>query len=196
MKLVFATHNPNKLREVQELLGEQIELLSLNDLSLFDEIPETAATLEGNALLKAQYVLKKKGYDVFADDTGLEVTALNGDPGVYSARYAGPQKDASDNMNKLLSQLEGVSDRSARFRTVIALLSGGEEHVFEGIVEGEIAMKKSGAEGFGYDPIFLPKGSNRTFAEMNSSEKNQISHRGRAVEKLVVFLRKYRVSKV
>lgn len=189
MKLVFATHNPDKLREVQELLGEQIELLSLNDLSLFEEIPETSATLEGNALLKAQYVQKKKGCDVFADDTGLEVAALNGEPGVFSARYAGPQKDATDNMDKLLRELQEVSDRSARFRTVIALLIGGEEHLFEGVVEGRITLKKSGAEGFGYDPIFLPNDSNRTFAEMGSHEKNRISHRGRAIEKLVRFLR-------
>lgn len=189
MKFVFATHNPHKLKEVQDLLGEEFELLSLNDIGLFDEIPETAETLEGNALLKAQYVQKKCRMDVFADDTGLEVAALNGAPGVYSARYAGPQKMADDNVNKLLSELQEEPNRKARFRTVIALLLDGKELFFEGIAEGEITMERCGAEGFGYDPIFRPSGYNKTFAEMSSTDKNRISHRGRAIEKLVNFLR-------
>ena len=188
--LIFATHNPNKLKEVQEMLGKGFSLRSLADIQLFDEIPETAPTLEGNALLKAKFVKARTGYDVFADDTGLEVEALGGEPGVYSARYAGPGKEAAANMEKLLLELSGKTDRSARFRTVISLLIGDEQYQFEGVVEGEITAHKSGSSGFGYDPVFLPKGSDRTFAEMTSGEKNAISHRGKAMEKLVTFLQK------
>ena len=190
MDLIFATHNPNKLKEVQEMLGSDFRVKSLDDIRLFDEIPETATTLEGNALLKAAYVKEHAGFDVFADDTGLEVEALGGKPGVFSARYAGPGKKAAANMEKLLTELAGRENRSARFRTVIALLIGDQQYQFEGVVEGEISEQKSGSEGFGYDPIFIPKGFTCTFAEMTSAEKNAISHRGRAIENLVMFLHK------
>ena len=187
-KLVFATHNENKLKEVRQMLGDKFELLSLTDIGCHDEIEETAETLEGNALIKARYVKDKFGYDVFADDTGLEVDALNGAPGVYSARYAGDGKNSEDNMSKLLKELSGKEDRSARFRTTVSLILGDEEHIFEGIVNGAITTERSGSEGFGYDPVFRPEGFAVTFAEMPGAEKNNISHRGRAVRKLVSFL--------
>lgn len=188
MKLVFATHNKNKFNEVRILLPEYIELLSLTDLGCYEDIPETAETLAGNAKIKADFVTKKFGLPCFADDTGLLVDALNGAPGVYSARYAGEQKDASDNMAKLLSELEGVTNRSARFQTSIALNLKMESVFFEGVVEGKITTHKSGEKGFGYDPIFQPEGHQKTFGELPLEVKNRISHRGRAIQKLVVYL--------
>lgn len=188
MKLVFATNNPNKLKEIQHKLGNDIELLGLKDIGCDEDIPETEPTLEGNALLKAMYVYEKFGYDCFADDTGLEIDALNGEPGVYSARYAGEAKDAQANMDKVLAKLNGETDRSARFRTVIAVVIGGKQTVMDGEVKGTILTKKRGTDGFGYDPIFQPEGYEISFAEMDLTEKNKISHRARAVEKLVVFL--------
>ena len=188
MNLVFATHNKNKLSEVQQLMPPAIKLLSLVDIGCNEEIPETARTLQGNALIKSRYVKSKYGYDCFADDTGLEVDYLDGAPGVYSARYAGPGKNAQDNMNKLLTELQGAADRSARFRTVISLILDGEEHLFEGVCEGVITKVPAGEKGFGYDPVFCPKGFNKTFAEMDMSEKGRISHRGRALKKLQDFL--------
>jgi XTP/dITP diphosphohydrolase len=165
-------------------------VLGLKDIECYEDIPETAHTLEGNAIQKADYVTEKFGLDCFADDTGLEVEALNGAPGVISARYAGSQKDAGDNIRKLLSELDGASNRKARFRTVIALNANGSQHLFEGIVEGEITPELRGGSGFGYDPVFMPEGRMKTFAEMGMPEKNSISHRARAVEKLVQFLNK------
>ena len=191
MKLVFATHNENKFKEVEVLLPEYIELLSLSDLNSDKDIPETAETLEGNAKIKADYVTKTYGLPCFSDDTGLLVDALYGAPGVYSARYAGMQKNASDNMNKLLSNLEGVKNRSARFQTSIALNLNQETIFFEGVVEGKITTAKSGEKGFGYDPIFQPEGYQKTFAELSLEIKNQISHRGKAIQKLVSYLRRY-----
>lgn len=188
-KLVFATNNRNKLIEVQAMLPDY-ELLCLEDIGCTEEIPETADTLEGNALLKATYVKDRFGFDCFADDTGLEVTSLNNEPGVYSARYAGEEKDSNANMDKLLTNLSSESDRSARFRTVIALISNGKTHYFEGIVNGEILHSKQGNDGFGYDPIFQPEGFNVSFAEMTLQEKNKISHRARAVNALINYLNK------
>lgn len=188
MKLVFATHNENKFKEVKVLLPQHIELLSLTDLDCHEDIPETATTLEGNAKIKADYVTKKFGLSCFADDTGLLVDALNGAPGVYSARYAGPQKDASDNMNKLLSELKGIENRSACFQTSIALNLNKETVFFEGIIEGEITQHKKGEKGFGYDPIFQPENYEKTFGELSLEIKNKISHRGRAIQKLVAYL--------
>jgi len=188
MKLVFATNNVHKLHEVSALLPNKI--LSLNDINCHDDIPETADTLEGNALLKARYVYEKFGFDCFADDTGLEVESLDNAPGVYSARYAGEQKNAEDNMNKLLSELQDKNSRKARFRTVIALILDGKEYVFEGEVKGTIEKEKRGREGFGYDPIFTPNGYDKTFAELSIETKNTISHRGLAVAKLIDFLSK------
>ena len=190
MKLVFATHNPNKLKEVQLLLPETITLLSLNDINCRDEIPETADTLEENAWQKVNFIVQKYGYDCFADDTGLLVESLNGAPGVYSARYAGDQKDAGDNMDKLLRELKGKANRTAQFVTVIALHIKKEKQTFKGVVEGEIIHEKRGEGGFGYDPIFLPKGYNQTFAELPLQIKNEISHRGKAVQKLIDYLNK------
>lgn len=187
-KIVFATNNAHKLSEVREVLKGQYEIVSLMDLGCTDDIPETANTLEGNALLKAQYINKKFGIDCFADDTGLEVAALNGEPGVYSARYAGADNNAAANMRKLLAQLDNVVDRSACFRTVIALIQDGEIHYFEGRVDGNIAHTPEGNEGFGYDPVFVPQGFSKSFACLGSVEKNKISHRARAVNKLVEFL--------
>lgn len=189
MKLVFATHNENKFKEVKVLLPQHIELLSLTDLDCHEDIPETATTLEGNAKIKADYVTKKFGLSCFADDTGLLVNALNGAPGVYSARYAGAQKDASDNMNKLLSELKGIENRSARFQTSIALNLNKETVFFEGIIEGEITLHKNGEKGFGYDPIFQPENYEKTFGELSLEIKNKISHRGRAIQKLVAYLK-------
>lgn len=188
MKLVFATHNENKFKEVKVLLPQHIELLSLTDLDCHEDIPETATTLEGNAKIKADYVTKKFGLPCFADDTGLLVDALNGAPGLYSARYAGEQKDASDNMNKLLSELKGIENRSARFQTSIALNLNKETVFFKGIIEGKITLHKNGEKGFGYDPIFQPENYEKTFGELSLEIKNKISHRGRAVQKLVAYL--------
>lgn len=191
MKLVFATNNQNKLRELQQLLGKKIELLSLADINCEEEIPEEYDTLEDNAKQKAEYIYKKYNVNCFADDTGLEISALNGEPGVYSARYAGESKDAKANMKKVLQKLEGVKNRSARFRTVISLYLNDKEYQFEGIVNGDILESERGKDGFGYDPIFEPLGYSISFAEMEMSEKNKISHRGLAVQKLVEFLLRY-----
>lgn len=187
-KLVFATNNKNKLKEVQALIPKQIELLSLKDIDCFEDIPETQETIEGNAIQKAQYIKKHYGYDCFADDTGLEVSALNGAPGVYSARYSGEKRDSNDNMNKLLKELKNKSDRSAQFKTVIALHLNGRLETFTGICKGEITTEKHGEKGFGYDPIFKPKEYNITFAEMDLATKNSIGHRGKAISKLITFL--------
>ena len=189
MKIVFASNNKNKIIEIKHQLPADIELLSLEDIGCHEDIPETADTIEGNAILKADYVTRKYGYDCFADDTGLEVNALNGAPGVYSARYAGEQKNAGDNMHRLLLELGTNPDRSARFKTVIALNLNGQQHLFTGLVEGNITYEKAGDEGFGYDPIFKPENLDVTFAQMSLDEKAQMSHRGRAVAQLVAFLK-------
>ena len=191
MKLVFATNNLNKLKEVQAMLPKTIELLSLKDINCNEEVDETETTLEGNAKLKAEYITKNYGYNCFADDTGLEVGALNGQPGVYSARYAGEAKNAEKNMQKLLLALKNKIDRNAQFRTAICLNLDGKQFLFEGVCRGEIIKEKQGQEGFGYDPIFKPTHSKDTFATMSSVEKNKISHRGIAVQKLVAFLKNY-----
>ena len=190
--LVFATHNLHKLREVRDMLPhDSIRLVGLTDLGHMESLPETSTTIEGNALQKARYVKEHYGYDCFADDTGLEVTALGGRPGVHTARYAYPDRhDAEANTALLLEELKNKSDRSARFRTVIALIEKGEEHLFEGIVEGTIAPEKRGTQGFGYDPVFSPEQTGKTFAELGTEVKNHISHRARAVAKLVDFLNK------
>lgn len=188
MKLVFASNNNNKLVEIRQQLPESIEILSLADIGCTEDIPETAQTIEGNAILKADYVTSKYGLNCFADDTGLEVDALNGAPGVYSARYAGPQKDANDNMDLLLKNIDGKENRSARFKTVIALNLDGEQYLFTGIVEGKIITEKRGILGFGYDPVFVPNGLTTTFAEISLAEKARLSHRGRAVAQLIDFL--------
>lgn len=190
MKLVFASNNKNKIQEIKHQLPADFELLSLEDIGCFEDIPETADTIEGNAILKADYVTKNYGYNCFADDTGLEVDALNGEPGVFSARYAGEQKDANDNMNKLLSQLNGMTNRQAHFKTVIALNLNGQQHLFTGIVNGEITTERAGEQGFGYDPVFKPVGLNFTFAQISLDEKAKLSHRGRAVQQLIDFLKK------
>ena len=188
-KLVFATNNAHKLEEVAAILGDQVELLSLNDIGCQTDIPETAETLEGNALLKSSYIYKNYHLDCFADDTGLEVEALNGAPGVYSARYAGGEgHDAQANMLKLLHELEGKENRKAQFRTAISLILDGKEYLFEGVIKGEIIKEKRGNSGFGYDPTFKPEGYDRTFAELGNDIKNQISHRALAVQKLCEFL--------
>jgi len=188
MKLVFASNNLNKIKEIQSILNGSIQLLSLEEIGCYEEIPETADTIEGNAILKADYVTEKYGYDCFADDTGLEVASLNGEPGVYSARYAGEQKNADDNMNKLLDALKDQSDRSAQFKTVIALNLNGEQHLFTGLAKGEIVFNKAGNYGFGYDPIFQPESYKETFAELPSEIKNKISHRAKATQQLIDFL--------
>lgn len=188
MKLVFSTGNLNKANEIKSMLPEDTELLTLKDLDLEDDIPETAPTLEGNAKLKAKYVVEHYNIDCFADDTGLEVYCLNNEPGVLSARYAGEQKSSEDNIKLLLSRLIEKNDRRARFRTVIALHLDGNLHTFEGIVEGKIIHEKRGEKGFGYDPIFVPDGYDITFAEMNLNEKNMISHRAKAFAKMIEFL--------
>lgn len=193
MKIVFATNNSHKLSEVSAILGAEVQILSLADIGCHEDIPETADTLEGNALQKARFVHERYGMGVFADDTGLEVAALGGRPGVHTARYAFPDRnDTEANTDKILGELEGVADRSARFRTVIALILGGREYLFEGVVEGEIATARRGTEGFGYDPVFVPEETGKTFAELGVEVKNQFSHRSRAVRKLVEFLKKYR----
>lgn len=188
MKLIFASNNKNKIAEIKQLLPTNIELLSLDEIGCSEDIPETAETIEGNAILKANYVTQKYGLPCFADDTGLEVDALNGEPGVYSARYAGEQKNADDNMNKLIDNLEGNLNRNAQFKTVIALNINNEQHLFEGIIKGEIITKKRGDKGFGYDPIFVPEGFTTTFAEMEMIDKAKLSHRGLATRKLITFL--------
>lgn len=188
MKLVFATNNLNKLKEVQEMLPSSIELLSLKDINCNEEVDETENTLQGNAKLKADYITKNYGYNCFADDTGLEVEALDGKPGVYSARFAGEPRNAERNMQKLLDELKNKSNRNAQFRTAICLNLDGKQFLFEGICTGEILQSKQGDKGFGYDPIFKPEGYQQSFAEMSSDEKNKISHRGIAIEKLVEFL--------
>lgn len=187
-KIVFATNNKHKLEEIRAILGTSYQIVSLTEIGCVEDIPETAGTLEGNALLKAQYIKAHYGYDCFADDTGLEVKALNNAPGVYSARYAGESKDSKANMRKVLRELESQSDRSARFRTVIALIIGEKEYLFEGIAKGKLMEEAQGNAGFGYDPIFVPEGYTETFAEMGANIKNTISHRAKAVEKLKAFL--------
>lgn len=189
MKLVFATHNPGKLQEVRELLAPDYEVIGLSELGDHEDIEETALTLEGNAWIKARTVWQKHGLSCFSDDTGLEIEALDGAPGVFSARFAGPDKDPQANMDKVLDELKGQRNRKARFRTAVALVLNGEEFLFEGTVNGEITTVQSGAKGFGYDPIFSPNGYNTTFAEMDATTKNAISHRGLAIKKLVVFLK-------
>ncbi len=189
MKLIFASHNENKVAEIQNMLGEGFHLISLKELCFYDEIPETAATLEGNSIIKAETVFERFQMPCFADDTGLEVDVLGGEPGVYSARYGGEDKNADKNMDLLLKNLQGNSNRNARFRTVITYRIQDETHQFEGAVEGSIINEKIGVCGFGYDPIFIPKGSKKTFAQMSTEEKNTFSHRARAFEKLRIFLR-------
>ncbi|NNL15541.1 MAG: non-canonical purine NTP diphosphatase [Flavobacteriaceae bacterium] len=188
MQLVFATNNQNKIKEVQALIPSHIKLLSLKDIGCFEEVPEIQFTIKCNAIQKAEYIKEHYGIDCFADDTGLEVEALDGEPGVFSARYAGEQRDASDNMNKLLNELQDKPNRNAQFKTVIALHLNDTLHTFKGICKGEITTAKKGDSGFGYDPIFKPKGYNLTFAEMELSLKNKIGHRGKAVAKLINFL--------
>ncbi|MCB0469980.1 MAG: non-canonical purine NTP diphosphatase [Flavobacteriaceae bacterium] len=190
MQLVFATNNRNKLKEVQALVLEPIQLLSLEDIDCLEDIPETQPTIEGNAIQKIEYLKKHYNIDGFADDTGLEVKALHGEPGVFSARYAGDQRNAQDNMDKLLKNLEGKTNRSAQFKTVIALTLKGQLHTFTGICKGTILTEKRGDQGFGYDPIFQPEGYEQTFAEMDLALKNQIGHRGKAIKQLVQFLNK------
>lgn len=190
-KFVFSTNNAHKLEEVRDILGEKMEVLSLKEIGCHDDIPETADTLEGNALQKARYIYERYHADCFADDTGLEVEALHGAPGVYSARYAGGNgHDSEANMRKLLADMEGMENRKARFRTVFALIVNGKEHLFEGIVKGTILKTRRGTSGFGYDPIFVPEGHTETFAEMGNALKNQISHRAVATRKLCHFLLK------
>jgi XTP/dITP diphosphohydrolase len=188
MQLVFASNNKNKIREIQNMLTESIKILSLGDIGCNEEIPETADTIEGNAILKANYVTSNYGYDCFADDTGLEVEALNNEPGVYSARYAGEQKSDDDNMAKLLENLSSKTNRKAQFKTVIALNINNKQHLFTGIAKGEITLEKIGNQGFGYDPIFKPEGLTQTFAQLSMEEKASISHRGKATKLLLEFL--------
>ena len=187
-KLIFATNNLHKLEEIRDLLSDKYDIISLDKIGIKEDIPETADSLEGNALQKARFVYERTGSDCFADDTGLEVDALDGAPGVYSARYAGEKATFDDNMDKLLSSLENKDNRKAKFRTVIALIMDGNEYLFEGKVDGIILRSKKGTDGFGYDPIFLPEGFEQSFAEMEASHKNAISHRGRSVVKLAHFL--------
>ncbi len=188
MKLVLASNNKNKIAEIQQQVGAQFEIVSLEDIGCFVDIPETAETIEGNAILKANYVTENFGLPCFADDTGLEIESLNNEPGVYSARYAGEQKNAEDNMNLVLHKLATETNRNAQFKTIIALNINDQQHLFEGIVKGEITNEKSGNQGFGYDPIFQPQGLSITFAEMSLEQKSKISHRGIAVQKLIKFL--------
>lgn len=190
MQLVFASNNKNKIYELQSMLPESITILSLESIGCFEDIPETADTIEGNAIQKANYVTQKYGFDCFADDTGLEVVALNGEPGVFSASYAGEQRNADDNMNKLLVNLSDKNNRAAQFKTVIALNLRGEQHLFTGIAKGAITLEKIGNQGFGYDPIFQPEGYIETFAQLALDIKNKISHRGKATQQLITFLQK------
>lgn len=187
-KIVFATNNKHKLNEIRKITAGKIEILSLSDIECNEEIEETGTTLEENALIKAHYVKSKYGYDCFADDTGLEVECLNGEPGVYSSRYAGPDCNPDDNMNKLLNEMQGSGNRNAQFRTVIAAILNGSEHLFEGVVKGKITENKRGSNGFGYDPVFIPNGYNHTFGELSNEIKNGISHRAVAMEKFTAFL--------
>ena len=189
-KLIFATNNPNKLAEIKSAV-KTFEVVGLKEMGIYEDIAETGTTFEENALIKSQYIFNKTGLDCFADDTGLEVKALNGSPGVHSARYAGSNCSAVDNMDKLLSELKNHDDRSAKFRTVISLILNEEKYYFEGEVLGDILSQKKGFDGFGYDPIFRPKGFNASFAEMSMTQKNEISHRGSAVKKLIQFLSDY-----
>ena len=186
--IVLATGNPNKVKEIREVLAGQFEIKGLTDIGCTTDLPETSDTLEGNALQKARYVYEHYQLNCFAEDTGLEIEALNGDPGVYTARYAGPERDPNNNMDLVLKNLNGHNNRKARFRTVVALILDGKEYTFEGIVNGSIALQKQGSGGFGYDPIFIPELYDRTFAEIPLTEKNKISHRGRAIRKLINFL--------
>jgi len=190
LKLVFATNNQNKLKEVQAMLTN-FEIVSLAEINCFDDIPETAKTLEGNAIIKANFITKKYSLNCFADDTGLEVEALNNEPGVYSARYAGEENNAEENIKKLLNELDNNSNRKAQFRTAVALNISKKQYIFEGICKGTILKEKQGEKGFGYDAIFRPEGYNKSFAEMNMDEKGTVSHRGKAIEKLVKFLNNY-----
>lgn len=190
MKLIFATNNDNKLSEVKQLLGNEFEIISLKEIGYLEDIPEPYDTLEENSLTKAETIYKEFGLNCFAEDTGLEIESLNGKPGVISARYAGLQKSAEDNMNKVLKELNGTDNRNAQFRTVATLIINGQVHQFEGIVKGEITKEKTGIGGFGYDPIFKANGYDISFAEMDKITKNKISHRGKAINKLVKFLRK------
>ena len=189
MKLVFATNNKHKLQEVRDIVGDRVEVLSLADIGCYDDIPETADTLQGNALIKARHIYEKYGLDCFADDTGLEVEALGGAPGVYSARYAGEECNSEANMHMLLENLTGISNRNAQFRTVIALIIKGEEMLFNGVVKGTIATEKKGDSGFGYDPVFIPEGHIDSFAQMSSEMKNSMSHRFRATQQLGDYLK-------
>ena len=188
MQIVFATNNINKIKEVQALLPNSIQIISLESIGCFEDIPETANTIEGNAIQKANYITQKYGYDCFADDTGLEIEALNGEPGVFSARYAGAQRNADDNMNLLLEKLQNQTNRTAQFKTVIALNLKGKQHLFTGIAPGEITLEKIGNQGFGYDPVFQPEGFSETFAQLSLTQKGQISHRGKATQALIAFL--------
>ncbi|MES2514077.1 MAG: non-canonical purine NTP diphosphatase [Bacteroidota bacterium] len=188
MQLIFATHNKNKLKEVKSLTSDHIDVLSLDDIHLFEEIEETSLTIEGNALLKAKTIYQQTQINCFADDSGLLVDALNGEPGVYSARYAGEQKNDNDNIEKLLQELSGKENRNAHFKTAIALVIGSKEYLFEGIINGKIIAEKKGTDGFGYDPVFIPDGYTETFAQMSSETKNAISHRSIAVKKMIAFL--------
>lgn len=190
MKLVFASNNKNKIAEIQQQVGSQFQIVSLEDIGCLVDIPETAETIEGNAVLKANFVTENYGLPCFADDTGLEIEALNNEPGVYSARYAGEQKNADDNMNLVLQKLANQTNRNAQFKTIIALNINNQQYLFEGIVKGNMTTKKSGNQGFGYDPIFQPEGFTTTFAEMTMEQKTVISHRGIAVQKLIDFLSK------
>ena len=190
MKIVFATNNQHKLDEIKKISKDQLAILSLSDINCHEDIPETGNTLKENALIKAKFVKEKFGFDCFADDTGLEVEALNNAPGIFSSRYAGSECNSEDNMQKLLLDLKVIENRKAQFRTVIALIMNGEEHYFEGIVKGEIIHQKEGTNGFGYDPIFKPSGYNKTFGELSEEIKNSLSHRAIATKKLVAFLLK------
>ena len=189
MKLVFASNNQNKIKEIQLLVPPSIQILSLKDIGCFEDIPETADTIEGNAILKANHVTENFGYNCFADDSGLEVEALNGEPGVFSARYAGKQRNDDDNMEKLLSNMKDQLNRKANFKTVICLNINGNQHLFTGIIHGKIIEEKIGTNGFGYDPVFVADGYTKTFAELTIGEKSAISHRGLAVKQLVDFLK-------
>jgi len=195
MKLVFATHNEHKLNEVQRMLPKEITLLTLDEIGCFEDIPETSNTIEGNAIQKALYIKEKYGYDTFADDTGLEVVALDNAPGVYSARYAGEAKDNEANIDLLLANMKDKQERQAQFKTIFALCLGEDLHTFEGIVRGEITHERKGEGGFGYDAVFLPEGYADTFAQMSADQKNSISHRGRALQKLTAFLKEVEIKK-
>ncbi len=190
MKLIFATHNRNKAFEIKKLLTQEFDILTLDDINFHDEIPENEQTIEGNSAFKAKFIFNEIELNCFADDTGLEIEALKGRPGVHSARYAGEEKNPDANMNLVLTELAGLENRNARFKTVITLIMEGEQHIFEGIVNGRIIHEKRGEKGFGYDPIFIPENEIRTFAEMDLEEKNKFSHRARALEKMIAFLSK------